>query len=108
MGAFHNIGLVSNYQILHSNVFALSILWVVHYYNGMLVHVEHKGCWCDFGAFWVFNGETEDLFYIVYWMFQRFVTTREVGWENGVNLRCVEKNLERVKRITKSSGDIKP
>ena len=59
MGAFHNLNLVSNYQILHSNVFALSMLGMVYYYNAIL-------------------------------------------------LRCVRNKPERVKRITKSTGDIKP
>ena len=62
MGAFHNLSLVSNYQILHSNVFALSILWMVYYYNAILLRVKHKGCCCDFCGFWGFNGEIEDLF----------------------------------------------
>ena len=62
MGAFHNLSLVSNYQILYSNVFSLSILWMVYYYNAILLRVKHKGCCCDFRDFWGFNGEIEDLF----------------------------------------------
>ena len=62
MGAFHNLNLVSKYLILHSNVFALSILWMVYYYNAILLRVKHKGCCCDFCGFWGFNGEIEDLF----------------------------------------------
>ena len=61
MGAFHNLSLVSNYQILHSNVFALSIMWMVYCYNAILLHVKHKGCCCEFRGFWGFNGEIEDL-----------------------------------------------
>ena len=62
MGAFHNLSLVSNYQILYSNVFSLSILWMVYYYNAILLRVKHKGCCCDFRGFWGFNWEMKDLF----------------------------------------------
>ena len=68
-GAFHNLRLVSNYQILHSDVFALSIPWIVYYYNGVLKHAGHEGCCCDFGGFWGFVGRLKIYFYIVYWMF---------------------------------------
>ena len=61
MGAFHSLSLVSNYQILYSNVFALSILLMVYYYNALLLRVKHKGCCCEFRGFWGFNGEIEDL-----------------------------------------------
>ena len=59
IGAFHNLNLVSNYYILHSNFFALSILGMVYYYNAIILRVGHKGCCCDFGGFWGFNGEIE-------------------------------------------------
>ena len=61
-GALHNQRLVSNYQILHSDVFSLSILWTVCYYNGILKRSGHEGCSCDFDGFWGFHGETEYLF----------------------------------------------
>ena len=61
MGAFHSLSLVSNYQILYSNVFALSILLMVYCYNALLLRVKHKGCCCEFRGFWGFNGEIEDL-----------------------------------------------
>ena len=57
MGAFYNLRLVSKYQILHSNLFALSILWMVYYSNDVLMR-----CCFDFGSFWGFNGESDDLF----------------------------------------------
>ena len=60
-GAFHNLRLVNNYQILHSDVFALSILWTVYYYNSILKRVGHEVCCCDFHGFWGFHGEADDL-----------------------------------------------
>ena len=54
--------MAGNYQILHSDVFALSILWTVYYYNGTSKRAEHGGCCCDFGGFWGFYGETKELF----------------------------------------------
>ena len=69
MGAFHNLSLVSNYQILHSNVFALSILWMVYYYNDILLREKHKGCCCDFVVFEDLMGRLKIYFYIVYWLF---------------------------------------
>ena len=64
MGAFHNLRLVSHCQILYSNVFPLSILGTVYYYNGILKRVGHENYSCDFGGFEVLNRETEDFFLI--------------------------------------------
>ena len=50
---------MSNYHILHSDVYVLSILC---YYNGILKRAGHEGCCCDFGGFWGFHAEPEDLF----------------------------------------------
>ena len=99
---------MSDCEILHSDVFALSILWTVYYYDGILKRVGHEDCWCDFGSFWGLHGETEDLF-----LYCLLDILEVCGIEEGVlKKECepeiVGNKLKKVKRVTKSSGDIKP
>ena len=68
-GAFHNLRLVSKYLILHSDVFALSILWMAYYYNDILRVRGMRVVAVTLVFSEGFVGRLKIYFYIVYWMF---------------------------------------